>query len=177
MLTPTWSPQPGGEGSSFLFNNMTASGTIDTCGSSSYNVTPSTSYFQAGSSNWDTWTNTLWNSQDLGPIPGTSLYSTPLYVSTYGDRFGAMSPHCSVPSGCTVTWELGLPPSPPLPPDAAMKVCPGDLNFDGRVDGVDLTLLLGSWGACVECGADLNLDGLVDGADLSELLSAWGEDC
>ncbi|MBM4106301.1 MAG: hypothetical protein FJ257_08435 [Phycisphaerae bacterium] len=178
MLTPTWSPQPGGEGSSFLFKNITASGTTVTCGTfPAYGVTPSNSFFQAGSSNWDTWTNTLWNSQDLGQIPGTSLYSTPLYVSTYGDRFGAMSPHCSVPSGCTVTWELGLPPSPPLPPDAAMKVCPGDLNFDGRVDGVDLTLLLGSWGACVECGADLNLDGLVDGADLSELLSAWGEDC
>ncbi len=48
-----------------------------------------------------------------------------------------------------------------------------DLNCDGVVDGADLGLLLGSWGACAGCPADLNGDGAVDGADLGMLLGAW----
>lgn len=49
----------------------------------------------------------------------------------------------------------------------------GDINRDGCVDGVDLTILLGSWGAC-SCPADLNGDGLVDGLDLTIVLGNWG---
>jgi len=50
-----------------------------------------------------------------------------------------------------------------------------DLNADGVVDGADLGLLLGAWGACAaSCEADLNADGVVDGADLGLLLGAWG---
>jgi len=47
-----------------------------------------------------------------------------------------------------------------------------DLNGDGVVDGADLGLLLGQWGA--DGPADLNDDGVVDGADLGLLLGAWG---
>lgn len=51
---------------------------------------------------------------------------------------------------------------------------PEDLDFDGRVDGADLGVLLGFWGACpVPCPADFNGDGVVDGADLGRLLGAW----
>ena len=50
---------------------------------------------------------------------------------------------------------------------------PADLNFDGAVDGIDLGILLGAWGACANCPADLNLDGFVDGIDLGSLLGAW----
>lgn len=51
---------------------------------------------------------------------------------------------------------------------------PGDLDSDGLVDGSDLGLLLGQWGACGSgCTADLNADGVVDGADLGALLGAW----
>ncbi|MFO0962962.1 MAG: hypothetical protein U0625_08665 [Phycisphaerales bacterium] len=51
-----------------------------------------------------------------------------------------------------------------------------DINHDGVVDGADLGLLLGGWGACVGtcCDGDLNGDGLVDGADLGVLLGNWG---
>jgi hypothetical protein len=49
-----------------------------------------------------------------------------------------------------------------------------DLDGDGCVDGLDLGLLLGSWGPCVGCIADLNGDGKVDGGDLGALLAAWG---
>jgi len=54
--------------------------------------------------------------------------------------------------------------------------CPGDLNLDGEVNGADLGLLLGAWGACpgTPCPGDLNLDGEVNGADLGLLLGAWG---
>ncbi len=51
--------------------------------------------------------------------------------------------------------------------------CPGDLNFDGQVDGADLGQLLGAWGTSNPT-ADLNGSGLVDGADLGQLLGAWG---
>lgn len=52
--------------------------------------------------------------------------------------------------------------------------CTGDLNADDTVDGIDLSLLLGSWGACEGCAADLDATGTVDGADLTQLLGNWG---
>lgn len=54
----------------------------------------------------------------------------------------------------------------------------GDLDCDGTVDGSDLAMLLGSWGACqtnMSCNADFTLDGVVDGADLAVVLGGWGE--
>ena len=54
--------------------------------------------------------------------------------------------------------------------------CPADLTGSGTVDGADLAILLGVWGACgATCqGADFTGDGVVDGADLATLLGAWG---
>jgi predicted outer membrane repeat protein len=55
--------------------------------------------------------------------------------------------------------------------------CPADLNDDGQVDGADLNILLGRWGACpdpVGCPGDINGDGMVDGSDLNILLGTWG---
>ncbi|MFG0275500.1 MAG: hypothetical protein ACF8QF_10625 [Phycisphaerales bacterium] len=49
---------------------------------------------------------------------------------------------------------------------------PADLNGDGVVDGADLGLLLGAWGA--PGPTDLNGDGATDGADLGLLLGDWG---
>lgn len=50
---------------------------------------------------------------------------------------------------------------------------PGDVNLDGKVDGGDVTLVLGSWGACGECAADVTNDGAVDGADIAFVLGYW----
>ncbi len=53
----------------------------------------------------------------------------------------------------------------------------GDLNHDGVVNGADLGILLGNWGACPGKGAcepDINGDGTVDGADIGLLLGHWG---
>jgi hypothetical protein len=53
---------------------------------------------------------------------------------------------------------------------------PGDLDGDGAVDGLDLSILLGHWGGCPgtgTCVADVNGDRIVDGVDLSVLLGSW----
>ncbi|MEE8458414.1 MAG: dockerin type I domain-containing protein [Phycisphaerales bacterium] len=54
----------------------------------------------------------------------------------------------------------------------------GDVNGDGIVDGIDVTLLLESWGACADapslCPADLNGDGEVGINDFLLLLASWG---
>lgn len=49
--------------------------------------------------------------------------------------------------------------------------CPADLSGDGTVDGIDLGILLGAWGAA---SADLSGDGVVNGIDLGILLGSWG---
>ncbi|MBX3354224.1 MAG: VCBS repeat-containing protein [Phycisphaeraceae bacterium] len=49
----------------------------------------------------------------------------------------------------------------------------GDLNGDGLVNGIDLAIVLGNWGACGGCPADLNGDGVVNGADIAILLGNW----
>lgn len=56
--------------------------------------------------------------------------------------------------------------------DCAPPTVPGDINADGIVNGQDLTLLLGQWGASGG-PADINGDGIVDGQDLATLVSAW----
>jgi hypothetical protein len=54
--------------------------------------------------------------------------------------------------------------------------CFEDVNADGYVNGLDLGILLGQWGACspAACQCDFNGDGAVDGVDLGVLLSKWG---
>lgn len=59
----------------------------------------------------------------------------------------------------------------PQPPS-----CLGDLNYDGKVDGQDLGILLAAWGPVARgASQDLNRDGEVDGRDLGVMLAAWGE--
>jgi uncharacterized membrane protein len=66
--------------------------------------------------------------------------------------------------GIDVTFVLDLRPAQPA--------CPGDLNDDGDVNGLDLGILLGAWG---QRGiADINQDGVVNGVDLGILLGNWG---
>jgi formylglycine-generating enzyme required for sulfatase activity len=55
------------------------------------------------------------------------------------------------------------------------QACSGDLGGDGRVDGVDLAILLAEWGPCAKsCTGDINDDGQVDGVDIAEVLAGWG---
>lgn len=52
------------------------------------------------------------------------------------------------------------------------QASPGDLNGDGVVNGADLGILLGGWGA--RGSTDLDGNGTTDGADLGILLGGWG---
>ena len=48
----------------------------------------------------------------------------------------------------------------------------GDLNGDGSVNGIDLSVLLALWGGSGE--GDINRDGNTNGLDLAMLLAVWG---
>ncbi len=50
---------------------------------------------------------------------------------------------------------------------------PADINGDGVVNGIDLSVILGMWGTSDATG-DINGDGVVGGADLTMLFSDWG---
>jgi len=56
-------------------------------------------------------------------------------------------------------------------------ICRADLDLDGDVDGGDLGILLGAWGACgtTDCLGDVNSDDEIDGQDLSIILGSWGQ--
>lgn len=56
---------------------------------------------------------------------------------------------------------------------AISAIVPGDIDGDGLVNGVDLALVLGSWGPCVGCPADIDGDGIVSGTDLAIVLGSW----
>ncbi len=53
-----------------------------------------------------------------------------------------------------------------------IRPCPPDYNKDGRVDGMDLSILLVGWGTA---GSDITGDETTNGADLSLLLALWGD--
>lgn len=48
-----------------------------------------------------------------------------------------------------------------------------DTNWDGKVDGLDLAVVLSAWGTSGSAGADLTGDGNVDGLDLAVVLASW----
>ena len=51
--------------------------------------------------------------------------------------------------------------------------CDGDINEDGVVNGIDISLILGYWGRDVP-EYDMDGSGLIDGADLATILGWWG---
>jgi hypothetical protein len=103
---------------------------------------------------------------DDGCTAGTAPYTSKLQVNvtantTYYIAVGGFDDGQAGPFNVNI-----IPPAAPA--------CPADLNQDGAVNGADLGLLLGAWGACPGCAADLNADGVVNGADLGLLLGSWG---
>ena len=53
--------------------------------------------------------------------------------------------------------------------------CLGDFNFDGKVEGADLGIIIAEWGSESAELEDLNDDLIVDGADFGIFLGNWGE--
>lgn len=56
--------------------------------------------------------------------------------------------------------------------DRFAEASPGDVNFDGIVNAMDLIMVLGDWSTDAE-GADANCDGTVNTMDLLEVLAGW----
>lgn len=56
---------------------------------------------------------------------------------------------------------------------ASSKKITADLNGNGKIDGVDFSILLSNMFNYVNASADLNGDGVVNGTDVSILLSRW----
>jgi len=158
IITPTWNPLDGEQGTNWIFANATpqnSSGLL----------------FQAGAGNSDSWVRSLWQYQDSSQMPNSTVNRSPLYVSTYADRFALMPVDPPVPQNAEILWELGVPMSVSGP-----AACPADFDHSGSVDGADLAILLDNWGPCTSkpCQGDINLDGSVNGEDLASLLTAWG---
>lgn len=55
---------------------------------------------------------------------------------------------------------------------SAPPACPADVDGDGVVGGLDLTVVLGGWGS--SGSGDIDGDGIVGGLDLTFVLGAWG---
>jgi len=96
---------------------------------------------------------------DLAPAPNGALRTTVDFDADFIDALGiAGNPY----SGHYGAYQFGGV---------------ADLNGDEAVDGADLGLMLGAWGACPAleqpCPADLDFDGAVTGADLGLLLGQW----
>lgn len=75
------------------------------------------------------------------------------------------------PSDLTIAGMKAPVPPPPT--------CAGDANADSRIDGADLSVLLGNFNgpAAGPAFGDFNADGQCNGADLSVLLGVFGSAC
>ena len=100
-----------------------------------------------------------------------------------GDLAPAMSMNCT---DChAVASPLGAPRGEEGFPEPSYQIftfmlnnakssCPSDLNYDGRIDGADLALLLTMWSS-KDGMYDIDEDGFVGGGDLGQLLGHWGK--
>ena len=106
------------------------------------------------------------------PAPDTSSGASMLVDSVSAYTMGASS--TPTPTATTTATPTVAPtPTPvatPTPTPAPTLV--GDINNDGLVNVVDLSLLLAKWGTNTTAD-DLNHDGTVNVIDLSLLLSHW----
>ncbi|MBL9120513.1 MAG: hypothetical protein JNL80_11435 [Phycisphaerae bacterium] len=89
------------------------------------------------------------------------------------DTSGSGGPQGLLIAGVPGNGEWALASANPTNTAPIASSLLGDLNGDGTVNGADLALLLGAWGACSGCSADLDGNGIVDGADLATVLGGW----
>ena len=101
------------------------------------------------------------------PAPGGA---SPVWCfASVGNAFSAVT------TGDGITWQAGgngAAPTLTVEGTPGLPASSPDINGDGAVNGLDLTMLLAAWGtSSTDC--DLNGDGTVGGADLTALLAAW----
>ncbi|MBS0198456.1 MAG: hypothetical protein JSR77_17025 [Planctomycetes bacterium] len=73
---------------------------------------------------------------------------------------------------CLVNTGCGQTQSTPVP----VRICAGDYNCDGGVDGTDVQSFFADWERGLE-SADINADGGIDGADVSAFFEHWEAGC
>lgn len=109
---------------------------------------------------------------------GTLDASVPMALSGNGIWRGVLPPQ---PAGTVVVYAVRAVDAAGNAADGPVRTftepgdggSPADLNGDGKVDGLDLTVLLAAYGSG-DAVADINGDGIVDGFDLAALLAAFG---
>jgi len=106
----------------------------------------------------------------------TNTYDITKYDGADDPACGTTYPHCKIGPGYDTASGLGAPNGVSLfggPKGGSGKV--GDINGDGNVNLVDMSILLSTYGKVTNLKADLNADGKVDLKDLSILLSNFGK--
>ena len=101
---------------------------------------------------------TNWNSGEPNNAGNTEHYAEMLGLQgTWNDmpNSGGSFPHVGI-------VKIGSAP----------PACPADVDGDGVVGGLDLTVVLGGWGS--SGSGDIDGDGIVGGLDLTFVLGAWG---
>ena len=103
----------------------------------------------------------------LNPASGDDTW-IPWVVNAYA---GTTYPTQAASAGKNMGWTDWTHASPvsTQPPTKT-----SDLNTDGKVDVVDLGILLSAWGQTSKPKADINQDAKVDVVDLGILLGKWG---
>lgn len=92
------------------------------------------------------------------------------------DQIDCCGTVCSAdPFCCDIAWDAfcvaGAQSDCDLP--SCYGLCDGDFDANGKVDAMDMAVLLGAWNTTNPCG-DVNGNGVVNSADLAILLGNWG---
>ena len=108
------------------------------------------------------------HSQANFPAVGDDTWTPHLINYYYGTQFPAPVPTSPGKNMGWTDWTHSGSASNPSPTNTS------DLNTDGKVDVIDLGILLSSWGQTTKPKADINQDAKVDVVDLGILLGKWG---
>lgn len=117
--------------------------------------------------------------KNIDYMPTLDISNNKLYFTLLGLHANStqiqVSPNSVTPTVPNITSTLSPTPTPqstftPTPTIANGKI--GDLNNDGSVGIIDLSILLSNW-STTNTTADVNKDGTVGILDLSILLSNW----
>ena len=122
----------------------------------------------------------LYFGESFAPPTG-DLTASPTTILLYNFNEEPGSPTIADLSGNGLIGMVGVGFTGATSPEFTCDIpisCTPDLDGDQLVTAADLSILLGSWGACDPggacCSADLNGDGAVGSADLGILLGFWG---
>jgi hypothetical protein len=94
--------------------------------------------------------------------PGCGLYARASWTAVAGRTYAMQIGTHDDLTGYG-TYRLSIVPSAPP--------CPADLNRDGQIGAIDITMMLSAWGTPA---GDATGDGFTDAQDITALLGGWG---